>query len=67
LKSRKFDRIHQEYLNGLYKFEDSATFKLGHELKTGRIIGVSNIGLLQIDFGDQIREFGFKEIGFIIY
>lgn len=66
LKSRKFDRIHQEYLNGLYKFEDSATFKLGDELKTGRIIGVSNIGLLQIDFGDQIREFGFKEIGFII-
>ncbi len=66
LKSQKFDRIHQEYLNALYKFEDSGAFKIGEELKTGRIVGISKSGLVQVDFGDQIREFGFKEIGFII-
>lgn len=66
LKSRKFERIHQEYLNCLYKFEDSCRFKIGEAQKNGRIIGVSNIGLVQIDFGDEIQEFGFKEIAFII-
>lgn len=65
LKSAKFERLHQDYLKALYKFEEWEIFRLKEESREGKITGISTQGLLQVDFGSEKLEFGFKEIAFV--
>lgn len=66
LKAGKLALLHQDYLKALYKLEEYSTFLVDGELKTGKITGISPIGLLQIELDGQVKEFGFKEITFVI-
>ncbi|MFM6976020.1 MAG: biotin--[acetyl-CoA-carboxylase] ligase [Sphingobacteriaceae bacterium] len=66
LKAGKLAALHQDYLNALYKFEENSAFRLNGALKNGKITGISPIGLLQVDLAGEAREFGLKEIEFVI-
>jgi BirA family biotin operon repressor/biotin-[acetyl-CoA-carboxylase] ligase len=66
LKSAKFASLHQDYLKALYQFEATSVFRLQGESREGKITGISPQGFLQIDFGAEQLEFGFKEIAFVI-
>lgn len=57
--------IRQEYLTHLYRFQEKATFATpNQELFEGTIIGVEPNGLVNIQVGDNVRRFAFKEVIF---
>lgn len=53
------------YLNKLYLRDEWALFKFDNKIQSGRITGVSEIGRLQLETPDGIRQFDNKEIEFI--
>ena len=66
VKAGKFDRLHRDYLDALFRFEEDNTFRLNGALKKGKITGISPEGLLQLELEGEARQFGFKEIEFVI-
>jgi BirA family biotin operon repressor/biotin-[acetyl-CoA-carboxylase] ligase len=65
LISGEFDQIRSDYISALYGINEFHSFKTVHGDLTGRIISVSDSGLLQVEdqFG-KIHQFSFKEIEF---
>lgn len=53
-----------QYKNSLYRFGEASSFKIGDQLMYGKIIDITTTGRLLIDFGDQVSDFGIKEITF---
>ena len=66
LKAGKSELLHRDYLSSLYKFKEFGNFRFNGEVHRGKISGISPQGLLQVDLEQGCREFGFKEITFII-
>jgi len=67
LKVGKFTEINQEYLKCLYRFNEVHEFKSGEKKFKARITGINKYGHLQLKTVDnEIREYGFKEVEFII-
>ncbi len=57
--------IREDYLSSLYRFREWHSFRSIHGIFTGRIISVTDAGLLQVeDRISGVREFNFREIGF---
>ncbi len=73
LKSRQFDKIHEEYIRHLYRFEEDAFFQrmyIGQEIQEGdffqgKITGVNECGKLIVETTKGIELFDIKEIKFI--
>jgi len=66
LKANKQNLINNNYLNCFYKLNETATYKVDNEIIEAKIVGVSELGLLQLKLADDtIREFDFKKIEFI--
>ncbi len=63
LRNEDLNNLHTDYLKSLYNYQQEAIFQYpkGNCFK-GRIIGISEIGKLQIAHGKEIEEFGIKEI-----
>lgn len=57
--------IRSGYLNKLYLIDQWALFKFDDKIQSGKITGVSEIGLLQVETTDGPRQFDNKEIEFI--
>lgn len=66
LKSGKLDRLNSDYLDRLYRYNKMSRFLVNGESREGRIIGISREGYLEVDMDSEIRQFGLKEIQFII-
>ncbi|MEY3678023.1 MAG: hypothetical protein RI924_164 [Bacteroidota bacterium] len=66
LKAGKHELLKQQYLQALYRFEEQANFKVQGDLKSGKITGIGPNGLLQVYMDGELKEFGFKEIAFIL-
>lgn len=65
LKANKLETIDLAYLQCLYKFEEWFDYSSNNQFFTGKIIGVSNSGKLQMQLkSDEIKEFDLKEIAF---
>ncbi|MGZ4156825.1 MAG: biotin--[acetyl-CoA-carboxylase] ligase, partial [Bacteroidia bacterium] len=66
LKANKLDIIEPDYLKRLYRLNEWANFSTAQEQFEGKIIGVSEIGKLQVELkSSEIKEFELKEIKFI--
>jgi BirA family transcriptional regulator, biotin operon repressor / biotin---[acetyl-CoA-carboxylase] ligase len=63
-----FDLLHAEYLSKLYRFEEDATFiRLDGRPFRGKIVGVTEGGLLEILTATEgLQQFGIKEVRFEI-
>ncbi len=59
-------RLHSEYIDNLYRFNEYNVFRAEEGDFTGRIIDISLSGLLRIETKNgKIREFSFREIDFL--
>ena len=66
LKAGNYVNIHAAYLSYLYKFNEWALYQDNAKTFKGKIMGVSEIGKLQIQLEPGIiQEFDFKEIAFL--
>lgn len=67
LKAGQITIIQQRYLNALYRFKENFHYRrLDGSVFKGQIIGVTDIGKLQIKTQSGIEEFIFKEVGYIL-
>lgn len=55
-----------DYLENLYRYEEWHPFTENGATFPGRIIGVSNTGKLILETQQQVKEFDFKEVGYVI-
>lgn len=62
LEQKKFDLIHETYLNNLFRKDKISQFKLDGEEVDGIIRDVNEAGNLVIEIDHQAREFKHKEI-----
>jgi BirA family transcriptional regulator, biotin operon repressor / biotin---[acetyl-CoA-carboxylase] ligase len=63
LKSGKIDSIRKDYLDKLLGYQTWLNYKVKDELITGKIVGLSNTGLLQVEHKNgEIKAYDLKEI-----
>lgn len=65
LKERKFERLKNEYIENLYRYQIHSTFEKEKLLFEGSIIGIEDTGRLLVETAEGIQKFGFKEISFV--
>lgn len=65
LKARKSKEMDAEYLSKLYLLDQWGMYLVNGKIQSGKIVGVSASGHLQIEIENQIKEYGLKEIEFI--
>jgi BirA family biotin operon repressor/biotin-[acetyl-CoA-carboxylase] ligase len=66
LKSASLEAINTNYLNQLYQLKEKKNYQIANEIIEGEIIGVSEVGKLQLQLNDlSIKELDLKEIIFI--
>ena len=67
LRQEEHDKIDRDYVSALYRLNEKHVFRAQGEDFTGKIVGVNEIGQLQIrKEDDEILEFHFKEVEFHI-
>ncbi len=60
-------RFNDMYMQGLYRYQELAGYKAGEEVFKASILGVDAYGqLILIDENRHHRQFGFKEVEFVI-
>lgn len=66
LKSRKHEKIEEDYLFSLYRKNIKSSFKdMNNYFFEGKIIDVNEKGQLRILVEEKIKEYNFKEISFV--
>lgn len=65
LKSGKFEKMRENYVEGLYRFNEFAWYRHKEEVFNGQITGVSSNGLLTIESEGIERQYNFKEVEFL--
>ncbi len=65
LRAGQFNRLKVDYLQRLYRYQETHPFESGGRVFQGTIIGIDTAGRLAIDDAGQLRYFGFKEVAFL--
>jgi len=65
LKAGNYKTLRDEYLNFLYKFDIIGLYRQNGDLFEGKIIDVSDTGVLTLETGNGIMTYNFKEIEFV--
>ncbi|MFT2008356.1 biotin--[acetyl-CoA-carboxylase] ligase [Pontibacter sp. 13R65] len=66
LRADRLAKLKFDYLQGLYRYQESHTFVVAGEQVQGQIQGVTEEGRLAVEINRELRYFGFKEISFVI-
>lgn len=66
LKAGSHEQLNTDYLNKLFLKDEWALFKFDNKIQSGKITGITNIGQLLLETEDGLRQFGNKEIEFIL-
>ena len=66
LKTRSFDELRNDYLEGLYRFNQISYYRHDGRTFPGVITGVTESGLLVIQSEGVERNYNFKEVEFLI-
>lgn len=64
LRANKIELINEDYLQGLYWFNEKRSFKIHDKIIDGTINGVESSGKIQVRVGEILEEFDLKEIIF---
>ncbi|WP_083867431.1 biotin--[acetyl-CoA-carboxylase] ligase [Fulvivirga imtechensis] len=64
LKRGELVELKQDYLDHMYRFGEDFLYRAG-EVFNGRITGITDQGLLEIETNQGLKQFGFKEVEFI--
>lgn len=62
LMSGKNDKLNSDYLSRLYRINKISSFSVNGKIRKGRICGISPEGYIEVDFNNEVRQFGLKEI-----
>lgn len=65
LKSGTYTDLEEQYLKGLYKYDEIAFYKQGDDVFEARITGVTAQGLLVMEKAGKTVQFNLKEIEFL--
>lgn len=65
LKSGNYKALMTDYVSGLYKFDTLASYRQNGEVIEGRIVEVTEAGLLVLLVNGETKEYNFKEIEFL--
>ncbi|RAU83751.1 biotin--[acetyl-CoA-carboxylase] ligase [Pontibacter arcticus] len=66
LRSNKTARLKYEYLQALYRYQETHHFLVANKQVEGQIVGVDEDGRLAVEIANELQYFAFKEIGFVI-
>ncbi len=67
LKTRQFNKLHEEYLSKLYRWGEEAIYQYPDGVYfQGKIVGVNESGKLLVESKRGLEEFDIKEIKFVI-
>ncbi|TXK51600.1 biotin--[acetyl-CoA-carboxylase] ligase [Pontibacter qinzhouensis] len=66
LRAGRLAKIKFDYLRALYRYQEPHLFVVNGEQVPGQIQGVDEEGKLAVEVAQELRFFGFKEIGFVI-
>jgi BirA family transcriptional regulator, biotin operon repressor / biotin---[acetyl-CoA-carboxylase] ligase len=66
LSAGKIEKLNSEYLNRLYRYNEISQFTVNGIVQNGKICGISPEGYLKVQIEDEVRQFGLKEIQFVI-
>lgn len=66
LRAGQRDGLKAAYLHRLFRYEEEHVFRADGQTFRGTITGVDATGRLILQIGDDRRDFGFKEIEFVI-
>ncbi|SHG77572.1 biotin--[acetyl-CoA-carboxylase] ligase [Pedobacter caeni] len=67
LKAGSYQQLMDDYVSGLYKFNEPAAYRQNGEVIEGRIIEVTESGLLGILTNGELKHYNFKEVEFLNY
>lgn len=65
LRDGRFELINKLYLETLYKFGEYHTYEINGLEIQGKISGINNQGMLEVEIEGTIKAFNFKEISFV--
>ena len=65
LKQGNYESLRKDYLAGLFRFEELAEYRHNGQIFQGRIVNVTESGMLVISSGGQESMFNFKEVEFL--
>lgn len=65
LREEKFELINKFYLESLYKLQENHLFEINGLRTEGKITGVNEQGMLEVEIAGKLRIFNFKEITFV--
>ena len=65
LRAGHFRLLMNQYLDGLFRRNESHTFSSHGEEFSGIIQDLDEVGRLRIRIGDEVRAFGVKEVGYV--
>ena len=66
LKSGKVSVLKQQYLNRLYRYQETHYFRRNDQRFLGKIVGIADNGPLMVEIDGEVNYFDFKEIAFEI-
>ena len=66
LKSGKASVLKQQYLNRLYRYQETHYFRRNDQRFLGKIVGIADNGPLMVEIDGEVNYFDFKEIAFEI-
>ena len=66
LEAENYQQIDEDFTQRLFRYQQTADFKVGIEIFQGKITGISDTGLLILGTAKGEQCFNFKEIGFVV-
>ncbi|WP_347157744.1 biotin--[acetyl-CoA-carboxylase] ligase [Pontibacter chitinilyticus] len=66
LRTGKTAKLKYEYLQALYRYQQTHPFLIDGQQMLGQIVGVGEDGRLALELDHQLRYFAFKEITYVI-
>jgi len=66
LRNGKTDRLKYEYLQALFRYQETHTYIVDNRRVQGQIRGIDDDGRLAVEMEGLLRYFSFKEIAFVI-
>ena len=66
LEAGNYQQIDEDFTQHLFRYQQTADFKVGIEIIQGKITGITDTGLLIVETAKGEQCFNFKEIGFVV-
>jgi len=60
-----FELLKEEYVELLYLKDEVSEYEIDEEVVKGKILGITDIGKLQLEMDGGLRKFNFRELKYL--